>query len=299
MKKLIFLFPVFLLALRVDFSACYEKYKHIYSLIPVTKTKSVTFSKPSKYIFFDPFTKMYVISHKNRYPIKFYNNEKLGWFLAAVNFENVYGGTFAKDMEFLSPAKLSTIVPKNTIISDIFCNAYGIGTGGGFIKSDFVKHFVNYGYWGDIGIEVDKWMRVKYVDPFYVSGIKVGDKIVKINSKKADVRSFSKNVLLSPIGRVVVIKTEKKEIPLKVRKKIYNFTPLMHFGIVVDKDLNIIKLPKKLYNKTYIKTPAKLIAVNSHKLYTFNQLKKMLSFDKNVTITVEKDGIQITIPLRR
>jgi hypothetical protein len=174
-----------------------------------------------------------------------------------------------------------------------------VGAGNGFIKGDFVKHFVKYGYWGDIGIEVDKWMRVKSVDPFYVNGIKIGDKILKINSEKADVRSFSKNVLLSSKGKVVVIKTESKEIPVKVRKKNYNFTPLMHFGIVVDKNLNIIKIPKNIYNKTYIKTPAKLIKVNSKKVYSFNQLKKLLSYDKNVTITVEKDGIQITIPLRQ
>jgi hypothetical protein len=298
MKKLLF-FPLFLFAFKLDFSACYKKYKHIYSLIPVTKTKSITFSKPSSYIYFDPFTKMYVISHKNRYPIKFYNNEKLGWFLAAINFENVYGGTFAKDMEFLSPAKLSTSVPKNTIISDMFCNAYGVGSGDGFIRGDFIKHFAKYGYWGDIGIEVDKFMRVKSIDPFYVSGIKVGDKILKINSKKANVKTFSKYVLLGHIGDKVVIKSEKKEIVLEVRKKIYNFTPLMHFGIVVDKDLNIVKLSKELFNKTYIKPPAKLIKVNSYKVKSFEELKKILSFNKNVTITVEKDGIQITIPLRR
>lgn len=301
MKKfLLFIFiPLFLFALRLDFSTCYEKYKDIYSLIPVTSTKSVTFSKQSKYLYYDPFTKMYVISHKNRYPIKFYNNEKLGWFMAAVNFDNVYGGTFAKDMVFLNPAKLSTSTPKNTIISDIFCNAYGIGRGDGFIKSDFVKHFVKYGYWGDVGIEVDRWMKVKYVDPFYVSGIKPGDKIIKINSHPANVKTFSKYILLSPVNRVVVIKTDKKEIPVKVRKKIYNFTPLLHFGIKVNKNLYVTKLPKDIYKKTYIKTPAKLIAVNGQKIYSFSQLKKVLSYDKNVTITLEKDSIKITIPLRR
>ena len=298
MKKFLLFIPLFLFALRLDFSTCYEKYKDIYSLIHVTPTKSVTFSKPSKYIYYDPFTKMYVVSHKNS-PIKFYNTEKLGRFLAAINFDNVYGGTFAKDMIFLNPAKLSVSAPKNTIISDIFCNAYGIGRGDGFIKSDFVKHFVKYGYWGDVGVEVDRWMRVKYVDPFYVSGIKPGDKIIKINSRPANVKTFSKYILLSSLNRVVVIKTDKKEIPIKVRKKIYNFTPLLHFGIVVDKNLYVTKLPKDIYKKTYIKTPAKLIAVNGVKIHSFEQLKKVLSYDKNVTITLEKDSIKITIPLRR
>jgi len=296
--KLLLFFPLFLFAFNIDFSACFNKYKNIYFLIPVSKNKSVTFSKPSKYIYFDPFTKMYVVKHQNKNPIKFYDNAKLGWWMAGINFESVYGGTFAKDMLFLTPAKLSVDVPKNSVISDIFCKAYGIGNKG-FIKGEFVKHFAKYGYWGDIGIGVDRWMRVEWVDPFYVKGVKPGDKLIKINLKPANVKTFSKYVLLGKKGDIVVIKTNHTTVALKIRKKIYNFTPLMHFGIVVNKNLKVVKLPEFILKKTYIKPPAKLIAVNGIKITSFDELKRVLSFNKNVTITLQKDGIKITIPLRR
>jgi hypothetical protein len=241
---------------------------------------------------------MYVIKHKNKNPVRFYDNAKLGWWMAGINFESVYGGTFAKDMLFLTPAKLSVDVSKNSVISDIFCRAYGIGNKG-FIKGEFVKHFAKYGYWGDIGIGVNRWMRVEWVDPFYVRGVKPGDKLIKINLKPANVKTFSKYVLLGKKGDVVVIKTDHTTVALKVRKKIYNFTPLMHFGIIVNKDLEVVKLPEFILKKTYIKPPAKLIAVNGIKITSFDELKRVLSFNKNVTITLQKDGIKITIPLRR
>ncbi len=298
MRFLLF-FPLFLFAFKIDFSPCFQKYKNIKELIPVTKNRSVTFSKLHNYIFFDPFTKMYVVKQKNKNPIKFYDNAKLGWFMAFVNYESVYGGTFAKDMEFLNFAKLSVKGEINSIVTDIFCKAYGVGRGDGFLKSEFIKHFVKYGYWGDIGIEVDKNMIVKSIDPFYVKDIKVGDKIVKINLKPANVKTFSKYVILGKKGDVIVIKTNKTTVALKVRKKLYNFTPLIYYGIEIDKNLKIIKLPESIIQKTFVKPPAKLIAVNNIKINSFEELKKILSFNKNVTITVKKDGITINIPLRR
>ena len=298
--KFLIFFPLIIFAKNIylDFSPCYQKYKNIQNIIPVTKNRAITFTKQKDYIFYDPFTKMYVIKN-NESPINFYTSPKLGWFMAAINQDVVYGGTYAEDMLFLNPAKLSVRVPKNTIISDIFCRAYGVGNGEGFIKSEYIKHFVKYGYWGDIGIEVNQDMIVKYIDPFYVKGIKLGDKIISINNKKATPKNFSKYVLLGKVGEVVLIKTNKLTIPLRIRKKVYNFTPLMHFGIVVDKNLNVIKLPKSISQKTFVKTPAKLVSINGKRIYSFDELKRVLSFYKNVTITLQKDGIKITIPLRQ
>ena len=298
--KLLVIFPIFLFAKNIclDFSVCYQKYKNISFLIPVTKNRAITFIKQKKFIFYDPFTKMYVVNN-TKTPVIFYSSAKLGWFMAAINSDVVYGGTFAKDMLFLKPAKLSIKTPVNTIISDIFCRAYGVGNDDGFIKSEYIKHFVKYGYWGDIGIEVDKEMIVKYIDPFYVKGIKVGDKIISINNQKATPKTFSKYILLGKIGNEVKIKTKNSVVYLKIRKKIYNFTPLIHFGIVVDKKLNVIKIPKSIYQKTFIKPPAKLVAINNIKINSFDELKRVLSFYKNVTITLKKDGINIKIPLRQ
>ncbi|WP_457560642.1 DUF7488 domain-containing protein [Caminibacter sp.] len=300
MKKFVFLiFFTLLFAANLDFSPCYQKYKNIEYSIPVSKNLRITFYKPKKYLYYDPFTGLYVFKYKNTKYIEMSSNYKLGWWMAGIKKGKVYGGTLAEDMNFLNLAKLSVKVPKTSVISDLFCRAYGIGRGDGFLRGDYVKHFAKYGYWGDIGIEVDENMVVKYVDPFYVNGIRPGDRIIKINLKKADVENFEKFVILGKIGHGVVIETNRGSYPLVIRKKIYNFTPLMHFGIVVNKNLYITKLPENIIKNRYIKPPVKLIAINGKKVKTFEELKKVLSFYKNVTITIEKNGIRLTIPLRK
>ncbi len=295
MKKLLFLIPFFLYsALIPDFSVCYKKYSFITDLIPVTENKSVTFSKPSKYLFYDPFTHLYVIRHKNKKIVKFYENMKLGWWMAGIKKNAIYGGTYASKGEFLNFSKLSVDVPKNSIISDIFCRAYGIGKGG-FLDKKRLMHFVKYGYWGDIGIEVDNKMRVLYTDPFWTN-IKPGERILFINSKKATPQSFTDIVLLGKKGEKVKIVTNKRKYIVKIRKLKYGFTPLSYFGIKVDKNL-MAYLPPNLAGKYFLKS-GKIIEINHKKVTSFNQLLYLLSF-KNDTITLEKEGIKIDIPLRK
>jgi len=291
MKKFIFFIPFFLYATVVDFSICYKKYSFIKDLIPITKNKSITFSKPSKYLYYDPFTHIYVISHKNKKVIKFFNNPKLGWWMAGIKENAVYSGSYASRGNFLNFSKLSIKIPKNSIVSDIFCRAYGVGNGG-FISADKIFHFVKYGYWGDIGVGVDKEMNVIYSDPFYTS-IKPGEKILFINNKKATPKSWSKFIILGKKGNKVKIRTNKKEYILSIRKLQYLFTPLKYYKIKVDKNL-MAYLPKKLSNKYFLEK-GKIIKINNKKVTSFKQLLYLLSFDKNVTITLEKDGIRVKL----
>ena len=295
MKKLIFLFPFFLYAL-ADFSICYKKYSFIKDLIPVTKTKSVTFSKPSNYVYYDPFTKIYVINHKNIKTIKFFENAKLGWWMAGIKKNAVYAGVYAKKGEFLNFSKLSVNIPENSVISDIFCRAYGVGSKEGFLDTKKIFHFVKYGYWGDIGIGVDENLKVLYTDPFYTK-IKPGEKILFINNKKANPDIFTSYILLGEEGKKVNIITNKNRYVLKIRKLKYLYTPLEHYNIKIDYNL-VVSLPKNLANKYFLKK-GKLIAINGKKINSFNQLLYLLSFDRNVTITIEdNNGIKINIPLR-
>ena len=295
MKKLIFLIPFFLYGL-ADFSICYEKYSFIQNSLPVTKTKSVTFSKPSNYLYYDPFTGLYVIKHKNTKIVKFFTNPKLGWWMAGIKKNAVYGGTYASEGEFLNFSKLSVNVPENSVISDIFCRAYGIGNRKGFLETKKLLHFVKYGYWGDIGIGVDENLKVLYSDPFYTD-IKPGEKILFINSKKATPKVYTSYVLLGKNNQKISVITNKGKYFLKIRKLKYLYTPLENYGIKVDKNLEAV-LPKSLADIYFLKK-GKITAVNSQKISSFKQLLYLLSFDKNVTITLENNGIKIDIPLRK
>jgi len=294
MRFLIFL-PLILFAFRVDFSLCYKKYKNIDNLVPVTKTKSVTFSKPNKFLYFDPFTNLYVVSKKNYHYIHFSFNPHLGWWMAGIKKNSVFAGSYAKRGYFLNFSHLSVNSEKNSIISDMFCRAYGVSSGNGFLETKKLLHFVKYGYWGDIGIEVDKTMKVIYSDPFYTD-IKPGEKILSINHKKATPLTFERYVLLSKLNKKVLIKTNLHKEFLKVRKKKFLFTPLEYYGIKVDKNL-IAYLPKKLYNQYFLKK-GKIVKVNNQKITSFKDLNYLLSFSKNVTITLESEGMFINIPLR-
>jgi len=288
--------PFFIYAAVIDFSVCYKKYSFIDDLIPVTKNKSVTFSPVKKYLYYDPFTKMYVIMHKNTKTVKFFKNPSLGWWMAAIKKNSVYGGTYAKKGYFLNFSKLSVNTPQNSVISDIFCRAYGIGSGEGFLNAKRMFHFVKYGYWGDVGIVVNKNMKVLYSDPFYTN-IRPGEKILFINSKKATPKVFTDYILLGKAGEKVKIVTNKHSYILKIRKLKYNFTPLSYFGIKVDKNLNAV-LPKNLAERYFLNS-GKIIKINNKKINSYNRLLYFLSFGKNVTITLQKDGIQLTIPLRK
>jgi hypothetical protein len=296
MKKLFLFLPIFLLAKIVDFTPCYKKYSYIKNLVPITYTRSVTFTKPKEYLYYDPFTGMYVVKAKNKKIVRFSYNPKLGWWMAGIKKNAVYAGTYASKMIFFYPAHLSVFAPRNSVITDLFCRAYGIENNGGLIEGDYINHFVKYGYFGDIGLYVDEKMVIKYFDPFYVSGVKRGDKILKINGKKANVDTYKKYVLFGKIGNYVYVKTNRKSLKIKVRKRVYNFTPLLRFGIVINKHLDVIRLPKWIEERTFIYPPAKLVAINGLEVSSFEQVRKIDT--KHVTITLEKDGIRITVELK-
>ncbi|MEO1927073.1 MAG: hypothetical protein ABGX26_00070 [Nautiliaceae bacterium] len=296
MKRLILFFPLFLFAVAFpNFRPCLEKYSFISSSIPITKNLSVAFDKRDC-LYYDKFTGMCVFNSNNKKVVKFSKALKLGWWIASIKKDEIYVGNFAKDEVFFNPARFSVKSLKNSVISDIFCRAVGIGRGDGFIKGSFVAHFVKYGYWGDVGIDVDKDMNIISFDPFYVKGLRVGEKIKYINGKKADYKLFEKEVLLGVNGKKLKITTSKTFYVL-IRKKVYLFTPLEYFGIKVDKNLNAY-FSKSLKEKYFLGDKVKLIAINNHQISSFEDVKRLLSTYKNVTITIKTMGVILKIPLR-
>jgi len=299
MKKLFLLIIPFILFSSTfpDFSPCYSKYSYIKKSVPVTKHLSITFDKTGCKAY-DPFTGMCVIPAENPKTVEFVNSPKLGWWCASIKRGEIYVGNFAKDEIFFNPAQLSVKSQKNSIISDMFCRAVGIGKGDGFIRGDMVKHFVKYFYWGDVGIEVDEDMNVISFDPFYVKNINLKDRLLKINSKPANVQTFMDCIIKGKEGTYVLLNINGKNIKVKIRKKKYLYTPLEHFGIKVDKKLRIVSLPDNIKNRYFITKGAVITGVNSKSVKTFGELKKALSSYKNVTITIMQQGIKINVSLR-
>jgi len=297
MKKLLFLLPIFLFGGVLDFRPCLIKYSYIKNSIPISKTKSITFGNKNC-IKFDPFTKMCLINSHNKKIVKFFNKPELGWWMASIKNSEIYIGNFAKEGFLLNPSLLSVKTIKNSLVSDLFCRAIGIGDGVGFYKEDLIKHFIKYGYWGDVGIDVNEKLEIISFDPFYVKGIKLKDKIQKINYKKATPKLFKEYILLFKKGKNVVLTINNKDYKLKIRKKDYFFTPLEYFGIKLDENLTLLAIPKKFQTVYFIKPGAKLIKVNQKRVYSLNDVREALSTYKNVTITIKYKELVAQVPIR-
>jgi len=297
MKKLLFLLPIFLFGGVLDFRPCLIKYSYIKNSIPISKTKSITFGNKNC-IKFDPFTKMCLINSHNKKIVNFFNKPELGWWMASIKNSEIYIGNFAKEGFLLNPSLLSVKTIKNSLVSDLFCRAIGIGDGVGFYKEDLIKHFIKYGYWGDVGIDVNEKLEIISFDPFYVKGIKLKDKIQKINYKKATPKLFKEYILLFKKGKNVVLTINNKDYKLKIRKKDYFFTPLEYFGIKLDENLTLLAIPKKFQTVYFIKPGAKLIKVNQKRVYSLNDVREALSTYKNVTITIKYNELVAQVPIR-
>jgi len=297
MKKLILFLPFILSAFMFpDFRPCLLKYSYIKNSLPVSKNYSLKFGA-EKCDIYDPFTKMCFIKHQNKRVLKFFVYPKLGWWAGSIKNDEIYVGNYAKKEIFFTPALLSVKSAKNSVIADMFCRAIGVGRGDGFIKADMVTHFLKYRYWGDIGIDVNKNMEIISFDPFYVKGVKLGDKILKINGKKADVRTFEEAVIKGKVSNCVKLTLQDKTISVSIRKRKYLYTPLEIFGIYVNKNLEV-KLSKALKKRYFLKDGAKIVKVNGIKISSFKELKRALSTYNNVTITLLQNGLETKIPLR-
>jgi hypothetical protein len=287
MKFFLFL-PLILFAFYPDFRPCYEKFKDKELVINNLK---VSFYSDNCDIY-DKFTHM-CLNYTNKRSIKFYRVGKLGWWLASVKKREIYVGNYAKKSLDLYPAQLSVKVANNSIITDMFCRAIGIGSKDGFFLPSYITHFAKYRYWGDVGIVVGKDFRVKYVDPFFADGFKLKEEIKTINGKKATFELWNRYVTLAKEGSIVYINGKK----LKVRKRVFGFTPLSYFGVYVDKNLKL-RFCKKIKDRYFVSDGAKLISINSKKISSYNELLKVLSTTKNVTISVDDKGIILKIDLR-
>jgi len=291
---MIFLFlPLFLFASFIDFSPCYKKFDFINNSIPISKSISVKIDKNRNCVYYDKFTNLCFFHSKNRKYVKLFSNFEVGSWAALISNKKIYVGNFV-NRAFDLKASLLSINKKNFLISDIFCRAQGIGNKDGFIDGELIKHFYKYHYWGDIGIDVDSKLRIVSIDPFYVRDFKIGDKILYINSKKATLKLFRKYVLLAKVGDIVNI----NGINIRVRKKVFNFTPLNYFGIYVNKDLSL-NFSNKIKNRYFIEDGSKLLAINKKRVHSFKEVKRILSTTKSGIISIVYNGLFLDIPFGR
>ncbi len=290
MKKLFLFLPFVLFG--IDFSNCYKKFYKTDSF-QITPSVAVTFSKPSKYFSYDKFTGLFFYKHKGK-PLKFLNHFYLGWEMASIKRNGIYVSNFAK-RGFIKDYLAGKSV-ENSIISDKFCRAVGVGGNGFFLDKKIILHFLKNGYYGAIPITFDENFRVIDIDPFAVKGVKRGDKLLKINGKEANILNFRKFIVFGKLGDKVKITFKKRSLWVKIVKKELFKNYLRYYGIFTDENLVVKQLPKWIYKKYYISSGSKIVEINGKKVSNLEEANEFLN-GKNDTITFNDNGIFIKVKM--
>ncbi|PZT47918.1 PDZ domain-containing protein [Helicobacter valdiviensis] len=236
-----------------DFSACSLKAKD--SLEPINKSYGIAIAplyekdlnktipiksklfmyspnetpKGYKILKHDPFLGMYLLESKsNLKPIKLLpiSNAVLEEEMASITPKDNVSGKFQSFMQ--SPRSYATLnVPtfKNSLISTICDNVYGIGIGEGkFIDKKYLERFLNSKeiYYGDIGIRVkqnqEDFVEVSVIDPFFPKNpFQYGDIILTINNEAIpNTQSFDRVVFDLKQGSQVPIKIKREGATLEI-----------------------------------------------------------------------------------
>ena len=312
-----------------DFSQCYKKNSKSFvyfgdiRAVAVTKNLAVAYSqtKPTvPFIKFDPFLNLYLFkSLKTLNPIKLKSthNLKLGEWIAGMDDSSLYAGNFAKSGDLLDSFYLqNSNLEKNSIITCLCCEIYGLGIGGGsFIGSEYIKRFMSAKdvYYGDIGVRFEKQGNdfvVQSKNPLYPKqSLKVGDKILKINGKKvSSLKQLNQTVLFTKPRTTISLELQRGKKILKEKMLVTSRSGggylsdsfLENKGIFFDHEMKITKINKKSFGEASgLKIGDKLIQIGHKKIVNTNDLKAYLSKTKNkeVQLLFDRDDFQFFVKL--
>ena len=312
-----------------DFRQCYTKnlksfvYFGDIRAVAVSKHIAVAYSevKPKvPFIKYDPFLNLYLFkSKKTLHPVrlKSTNTLKLGEWIAGMDDSSLYAGNFAKsgdvlDSFYLQNAKLE----KNSIISCLCCEVYGLGVGAGsFIGSEYIKRFINTKdvYYGDVGARFAKHGKdfvVTKLDPFYPNQLlQVGDKILKINGKKnISLKKLNQSILFAKPKSIVTFEFQranhilKRSMPVRSRMGggYRSDSFLEKKGIFFDKNMKITKINKESFGALNgLHVGDKLLQIDKQKIQTSDDVKRYLSQVKNrhVQLLFDRKDFQFFVKL--
>lgn len=289
-----------------DFKICFNKQNSFVEIngvkaLAIDKFKLVSIKKPTNFIKYDPYLKLYLI--KSKKPLKVWNTndetklKKSKW-IAAIDEQYISIGhlkSLAWDLGQFD--KMNVQNYQNTVVSGACCSMYGLSIGGGsFIGNRYLKHFVAYDdvYYGDIDVKFkhkNGKFYVNEVNPFSnAKALQIGDEIISIDQKRPlSLRNLNESILFAKKGSQIefeVLRNAKKQkIPIKVAnktKKVKSSSYLSYYGMSFDKNLNLINIKKgSVAQKLGLKKGDRLLLINSVKIRNLNDIKKFLSKNKN------------------
>lgn len=269
--------------LAFDYSYCLKYYDEASSTLGKTRSIAIEGVKSTSSLLFlpsfkdlprgvkiiksDPFVGLYLVESKPKkysYRLKIIDDYVKNKNIVAIGGEGILKdkvsrGRILKDQSgFVDYGVFSNEVPKNSVLSNICYQIYGLGVGGkGFISKRYLDRFLsqNLPYYGDIGVRIsqkDKKVFVQEVDPFFKDNpFLPNDIIVSIDGNS--ITSYGQfewvvsNLVYQKFVEVFVIRnTKKRSFWVHVDKRYGGFlladTFLERFGIELDSDLVVTKI---------------------------------------------------------
>jgi hypothetical protein len=306
MKKvsilIVFITELFSLTTYPDFSLCYEKYNKYSGTIPVSSEYSISFEKPINYFKYDEILQVYIIKNKNKNYIKFKNEPKLGIWISSIGENYIYVGNYAKSSFGLNKALSSSYSPKGSIVTDIFCNVYGVGAGDNkFITYKYIKYILQNNSFRNIYFELNDKCIITNKDFDKNRDFKIGDQILDVDNHKYNCSKISDYIIMGREDSVINVKVLRNGNILNLKAKFYKeekeeINYLLPVGIITDNNLKITKiLPDSIAQKHYVATSSQITNINGIEVKTLDDANKIMMISKDVTITLEQNGVSFKL----
>lgn len=340
MQALLFWLTCVCWAYGLDYSACKTYYKQATSVIDSTRVYSILYNdvpyliafsqKPlhsSRIIKHDPFLGLYLFSGRLQ---KSYRLKPLDAFahtlpLVAVNATQVIPGSvvnFEKGMFDLG--KFSTTLPKDSVISTICYQSYGISAYGQyFVPKILIDRFLSArgGQYGDIGVRVapnlqttkdqhPKGVIVEQIDIFFPQRLLMPkDRIIAINGREisslAQFEWLVADLVPKSKAQVRILRNNKLlEVSVQVDRRygggILQDTFFERYGVVIDRDLVIRAIAKPLPDGlSQLSVGDKFIWINKtpikkdSEFWHFRQLFSQAALRGKVELLLLHDGVEL------
>lgn len=268
----------------------------------------------------DPFLNLYLFKSKTPLqPVRLKSTHqlKLGEWIAGMDDSSLYAGNFSKVGDLLDSFYLHNAqMEKNSIVSCLCCEVYGLGIGAGsFIGSEYITRFMKMKdvYYGDIGVrfaKAGKEFVIREVDPFSPNNnLQSNDKVIKINGKRV--------TSLKQLNQTVLFAKPKSKINLEINRngKTIKVTAIVNTrggggylsdsflekkGIFFDEKMKISQVNKGSFGAINgLKKGDKLLRVDQTKVEDENALKEYLSKSKgkSVYLLFDRNDFQFFVKL--
>lgn len=307
-----------------DFKSCYNKnvesivYIDGYKAVAISENTAIAFidkNPPKRYIKKDPYLNLYLLkSKKPLKPVKIKDSRslKLGEWIASFDKESMYVGAFAKRNDSLKDFyTIGAKAPKNSIVTCLCCEAYGIGAGNDrFIPSEYILRFLNSEkiFYGDIGLRLKKRgkdVTVSYADPYFLNQkLRAGDILLSLDGNKfKTLREFNDYIFFSKRGKIITIEYARRGKILKAKAQVsqrrgggfVEETFLERYGFDFDSKMRITGVAKgSKVQELGLKKGDRLISLNGNKIANKQQVKRIVvkSKKKELKFLFDRGGFQ-------